>query len=126
MSQIVAQGEEVDALALLAYPLHPPSNPSQLRDAHLPDVPAPTLFCSGTRDAFGAPDELRAAASMVPRSTLHLIEGADHGFGIRKSSGRSGQDVWAEAVEVFDDWLQSCDPPAGLALQPPSRTVGAD
>ena len=107
-SQVVAQGEEVDALALFAYPLHPPNNPSQPRDAHLPEISVPTLFCSGTRDAFGTPDELRLAASKAPRSTLHLIEGADHGFGIRKSSGRSKQDVWAEAVEVFADWLQSC------------------
>ena len=37
-SQVVAQGIQVDGLALFAYPLHPPSNPSKWRDAHLPDI----------------------------------------------------------------------------------------
>ncbi|MBI2911810.1 MAG: dienelactone hydrolase family protein, partial [Chloroflexi bacterium] len=51
-SQVAAHGARVDALALFAYPLHPPSDPSRWRDAHLAAVAVPTLFCSGTRDAF--------------------------------------------------------------------------
>ena len=104
-SQVVAQGERVDALALFAYPLHPPGKPDQLRTEHLPSVRAPALFCSGTNDAFGAPDEIRAAAKLIRRSKVHLLEGADHGFAVRKSSGRTKEDVWGEAIDAMTGWL---------------------
>ncbi|MEX1255871.1 MAG: alpha/beta family hydrolase [Dehalococcoidia bacterium] len=108
-SQAVAQGVEVDALALFAYPLHPPGKPEQLRDKHLPSITVPALFCSGTRDAFASPDELRAAAAKVPRSTVHLLEGADHGFAVPKASGRTRDDVWSEAVDELLAWLREID-----------------
>jgi predicted alpha/beta-hydrolase family hydrolase len=104
-SQVVAQGVQVDALALFAYPLHPPGKPDQLRDAHLSSIRVPTLFCSGTNDAFASPDELRAAAARVPAARLYLLEGADHGFAVAKASGRTRQDVWAEAVAAMLEWL---------------------
>jgi predicted alpha/beta-hydrolase family hydrolase len=106
-SQVVAQGVAVDALALFAYPLHPPGRPEQIRDAHLPAIPVPALFCSGTSDAFASPDELRAAAAKISRSSVHLMEGADHGFAVPKASGRTRQDIWAEAVGAMWEWLQS-------------------
>ena len=104
-SQVVAQGVEVEALALFAYPLVPPWNRSQRRDGHLPDIGCPTLFCSGTRDTFATPEELRAAADIVPGSEVRLLDGADHGFGTLKSSERTRQDVWDEALEALLDWL---------------------
>jgi predicted alpha/beta-hydrolase family hydrolase len=96
---------EVDALALFAYPLHPPGRPEQARDAHLPALHLPVLFCSGTNDAFASPDETRAAAAKTARSTVHLMEAADHGFNVPKSSGRTRNDVWAEAVIALQEWL---------------------
>ena len=104
-SQVVAKGVPADALALFAYPLRPPWNPSTLRDEHLPAIDAPTLFCSGTRDNFGSPEELRQAAAKVPRSNLHLLDGADHGFSVLKSSDRTRDEVWNEAVAALVDWL---------------------
>jgi predicted alpha/beta-hydrolase family hydrolase len=104
-SQVVADGTPADALALFAYPLRPPSNPEKIRDQHLPLIDVPTLFCSGTRDSFGTPDELRVAASKVPRATLHLLEGADHGFSVPKSSGRTREQVWDEAIQAMLDHL---------------------
>ena len=104
-SQVVAQGETVDALVLFAYPLHPPGSQSKWRDGHFPAVSVPTLFCSGERDAFGTPDELRLAASKVARSRIHLREAADHGFSVPKSSGCTREDVWLEAVTALLDWL---------------------
>jgi predicted alpha/beta-hydrolase family hydrolase len=104
-SQVVAQGTEVDALTLLAYPLHPPNNPESLRDKHLPDVSVPTLFCSGTRDNFGTPDELREATAKVAGARLHLLDSADHGFSVLKASGRRRQDVWDEVIDVMVSWL---------------------
>ena len=104
-SQVVAQGAEVDALALFAYPLRPPWNRAQERDLHFPNIACPTLFCSGTRDTFATPEELLAAASGVPQSEVRLLDGADHGFGTLKSSGRTRQDVWDETIEALLSWL---------------------
>ncbi len=104
-SHVVAQGVDVDALALLAYPLHPPGKPDQLRVEHLPRIKTPALFVSGTRDAFGSPQELRTAAKKVRGARLHLLESADHGFAVPKSSGRARDEVYAEAVEALVEWL---------------------
>ncbi len=105
-SMVVADGEAIDALALFAYPLHAPGRADQPRIEHLPSISMPTLFCSGTRDAFGEPEELREAAALVRDSTVHLLEGADHGFATLKSSGRTREDVWAEAVDAMLAWLE--------------------
>ena len=105
-SQVTAQGIDVDALALFAYPLHPPGNPEKLRDGHLHEIGVPTLFCSGTRDDFGTPSELAVAVDKVPVATMHLLDGADHSFSTLKSSGRSREDVWGEAMGVFVNWLE--------------------
>jgi hypothetical protein len=104
-SQVAAQGERVDGLALFAYPLHPPGQPERRRDAHLPRLEAPVLFCSGTRDAFASPEELRAAAARARRATVHLLDGADHSFAVPRASGRTRQDVWEEAAQALLSWV---------------------
>jgi len=108
-SNVAAQGTPVDALALFAYPLHAPSKSSLARsawrDGHLPKIAAPTFFASGTRDTFATPEELREAAGKVPNSTVHILEGADHGFAVLKSSGRIREDVWDEAIAAMLEWL---------------------
>jgi len=108
-SQVVAQGTYVDGLALFAYPLSPPRGggkpPAKRRDEHLPSIGVPTLFCSGTRDAFATPDQLKEAAATVPVSTVHMLEGADHGFAVLKSSGRVKEDIWRDAAGHLLDWL---------------------
>ena len=76
----------VEGLLLLSYPLHPPGRPQQLRTAHLPELRTPTLFVSGTRDAFGSIEELEAAIKLIPAPTrLIPIEGAGHGL-LQKSN----------------------------------------
>jgi hypothetical protein len=104
-SMVTAEGAAVDALALFAYPLHPPGKPDRARVEHLPKLKLPTLFVSGTSDSFGSPEELRAAAKKVKGSKTHFLDGADHGFSVKKSTGRTKDDVYAEAVDVFADWL---------------------
>ena len=106
-SQVVAQGASADALALFAYPLHHPGSPSRWRDGHFAEVELPTLFCSGTRYTFATPDELRLVASRLSPPEIHLLDGADHGFRVLKSSGRTRADVWAEAVQATLGWLRA-------------------
>ncbi len=104
-SQVVAQREAVDGLALFAYPLHAPGKPDQPRDEHFDAIHVPTLFCSGTRDAFASVDQLAAAAKQIAGSQVHVLEGADHGFGVTKASGRTKEDDWAEATDALLDWF---------------------
>lgn len=110
-SMVASKGAALSGLALFAYPLHPPASPDQRRDAHLPRITVPTLFCSGTRDTFATPDELTEAAELVPGSTVHLLDGADHGFQTLKGSGRSREDVWREAVDALIAWWATLPQP---------------
>lgn len=80
-SQVVAQGLHAAGLVLVSYPLHPPGRPDRLRTAHFGAIGVPCLFVSGTRDAFGSPDELQQAADLIPGPvTLAWIEKGDHGL----------------------------------------------
>jgi uncharacterized protein len=81
----------VSALLLLSYPLHPPRKPEQRRTQHLPDLHTPALFVSGTRDPFGAIDELKQALKMIPAKTkLLAVEGAGHDLGF-KGKGKQAE-----------------------------------
>ncbi|HUI83676.1 MAG TPA: alpha/beta family hydrolase [Candidatus Binatia bacterium] len=86
-SMLVASEPALAAgLLLLSYPLHPPGRPGQLRTAHFPQLRTPTLFISGTRDAFGSIEELQGAIGLISASTkLVAIEGAAHGL-LQKSN----------------------------------------
>jgi len=57
------------ALLLLAYPLHPPKQPAQLRTAHFPNLHTPALFVHGSRDGFATHEELAAAVKLIPAKT---------------------------------------------------------
>jgi predicted alpha/beta-hydrolase family hydrolase len=80
----------VEGLLLLSYPLHPPRKPDQLRVQHLPKLETPALFVQGTRDPFGAPEELESALSLIPaRTRLLRVESAGHDLGFK---GKARQD----------------------------------
>ena len=80
-SMAVADGLPAAALVLISYPLHPPGKPDQLRVDHFPHLDVPCLFVSGTRDAFGTPDELTQATQRIPGPVTHVwVEGGDHGL----------------------------------------------
>ena len=95
-----------DGLFLLSYPLHPPGRAAQLRTAHFPQLQIPTLFVSGTRDAFGTTEELERAITLIPAPTKPLpIEGAGHGL-LQKNN----RDVLVtQVVESFQSFFH----PAG-------------
>jgi uncharacterized protein len=87
---------KVRALVLICYPLHPPGKPDRLRTEHFPDVRVPCLFISGTKDAFGTPDELTLATAMIPGRVEHVwIDGADHS--LRKKD--------AEIAGIAAEWI---------------------
>jgi predicted alpha/beta-hydrolase family hydrolase len=78
-SMAVAEGLPAKALLLLAYPLHPPGKPGNLRVEHLPLLDLPVLVLSGTKDPFGTPAELERHFAAVPGPvTFHWVDGAGH------------------------------------------------
>jgi hypothetical protein len=94
---------------LLGYPLHPPGKPEQLRVEHFPRLRVPCLFVSGTRDAFGTPEELqRHAKAIKGKVRWHWIDTADHGFKPLKASGTTPkQALDAAAVDVVS-FVRGC------------------
>mgnify|MGYP003452548115 FL=1 len=58
-------------LVLICYPLHPPGKPDRLRVEHFPRLTVPCLFISGTKDAFGTPDELSEWTATIPGPVTH-------------------------------------------------------
>jgi predicted alpha/beta-hydrolase family hydrolase len=77
----------VSGLLLLAYPLHPPRKPEQLRIQHLPNLRTPSLFVHGTRDPLGNVEEMTNALQLIPAKTeLMKVEGAGHDLGFKGKS----------------------------------------
>jgi len=108
-SMAVADGLPAMGLALVSYPLHPPGRPGRLRTAHFPGLEVPCLFVSGTRDAFGGPDELEAATAAIPGPVTHVwLEGKDHGL--------RGAD--AAVVDAVTRWLTTITPGSRRARRP--------
>ena len=106
-SQIAAVGtEDLAALVLLGYPLHPPGRPDRLRAAHLRNVGVPMLFVQGARDALGTPEELYPILEpLEPRAELYVVEGGDHSFRVLKSAGVRQQDVDRGIHDQVAGWL---------------------
>jgi predicted alpha/beta-hydrolase family hydrolase len=107
-SVLASQGFDCDGLLLLAYPLHPPGRPQQLRSAHLPAITVPVLCINGTRDDFCTPSLMKDVLTTVgPNWRMHWIDGADHSFHVLKSSGRTDAQVLQEIGAVTSEWLNT-------------------
>jgi len=95
-------------LAFLGFPLHPPGRPGTSRADHLDSVQVPMLFLQGTRDQFAQRDLITGVcARLGSRATLHLIDGADHSFGVPQRSGRSTSSVMDELADTLVQWARS-------------------
>lgn len=109
-SMLAADGFACDGLLLLAYPLHPPGRPEQLRDAHLPDIKVPVICFSGTRDPFCTPSLMEDVLKRVKTDwEMHWVEGADHSFHVLKSSGKTDAQVLAEIADAAEAWVKRID-----------------
>jgi predicted alpha/beta-hydrolase family hydrolase len=107
-SMLAADGYQAEGLLLLAYPLHPPGKPEQLRDAHLQRIRIPVLCFNGTRDEFCTRSLMeRAIASVSTPWTMQWVEGADHSFHVLKSSGRTDAQVMTEIGRVAGEWVNN-------------------
>ena len=97
----------VSGLVFLGFPLHPPKQPGDRRAEHLQHVELPMLFLQGTRDELAHLELMRPVCDRLgTRATLHVVEGADHGFDVLKRSGRSDAEVMNELADTVADWCR--------------------
>jgi len=106
-SQAVAEAPlpAVRGLVFVGFPLHPAGRPSTSRATHLAKVSLPMLFLQGTRDTLADLALLRPVVRPLARTTLHVVEDADHGFHVRKTSGSTDAQVLDELAEVTAAWM---------------------
>jgi len=98
----------VCGLVFFGFPLHPAKKPSTDRGAHLFQVTIPMLFLQGTRDALAELPLIEALAKRLGRrTTLTLLDNADHSFHVSSSSGRTDAQVRNEMLEAFAIWADS-------------------
>ncbi len=96
----------VRGLIFVGFPLHRPKQPETERADHLANVDLPMLFLQGTRDEMAELALVRGVvASVGERATLHEVDGADHGFGVLKRSGRTGEEVIDEIADRIAEWI---------------------
>jgi predicted alpha/beta-hydrolase family hydrolase len=101
----------VCGLVFFGFPLHPPKQPSIDRGAHLFQVKIPMLFLQGSRDPLAELPLIEPLAKRLgERTTLTLLEGADHSFHVPTRSGRTDAQVRSEMLEVFATWAESVLP----------------
>jgi predicted alpha/beta-hydrolase family hydrolase len=97
----------VDGLLLLAYPLHPPRKPGELRIKHFPKLTRPAFFVHGTQDPFGTISEMKSALETIPApKALFEVHGAGHDL-LRKGSDTDTLDRVARAFAEFQHTIAS-------------------
>lgn len=98
----------VSGLVFFGFPLHAAGKPGVERGAHLTEVTVPVLFLQGTRDRLADLALLEpVVADLGARATLHRVEGADHGFHVRKRDGRTDDEVIGELARAVSAWQAS-------------------
>ena len=108
-SRAAAAGPGLDArgIVFFGFPLHAAGRPPSVeRAAHLAEVPQPMLFLQGTRDALADLALMRDLCAELPRATLHVVDGADHGFHVPKRSGRDDAAVLVELADASAAWIE--------------------
>jgi uncharacterized protein len=100
--------EGVRGLVFFGFPLHPPKKPGTKRAEHLAQVNVPMLFLQGTRDELADLKLLKPICEKLgKRTTLHVIETADHSFHVLKKSGRNDEEVLCELAETTAKWAEN-------------------
>lgn len=91
IASMVADECEVRGLVCLGYPFHPPGKPVGARVKHLAAMQTPALIVQGTRDMFGAREEVEKY-NLSRHIRFAWIDDGDHSFKPRARSGRSEAD----------------------------------
>lgn len=63
------------------------------------------IFELHSRSVLLPQQRLLAVAAKMKDAMFHELHGADHSFAVLKSSSRTREDVWTEAVDVTLSWV---------------------
>jgi hypothetical protein len=97
IASLIADDSCVAGLVCLGYPFHPEGKPGQLRVEHLESIKTLTLILQGERDPFGGREEV-SEYKLSSAIRVAWLKDGDHSFIPRKSSGRTEEQNWQEAV----------------------------
>ena len=103
-SYLAAAGEPCAGLVLYAYPLHPAGRPDRPRADHLPEVRAPMLFFTGSRDSMALPEMVDRWLRPLERAEIEIVPGADHGFRTPIRLGRTREEVIDWMTDRTSEW----------------------
>ncbi len=103
IASLVADEAGVAGLVCLGYPFHPVGKPTQLRTEHLQTIWTPTLILQGERDPFGNREEVKGY-ELSPAIRIHWLADGGHDLKPRKSSGRTQEQNWNEAVQAISEF----------------------
>jgi hypothetical protein len=111
MTSLAASSEpipDVRGIVFFGFPLHAPGKPGTERAAHLSNVTVPLLFLQGTRDSLAKLELIEPVIeNLGSAATLHIADGADHGFHVPKRSGRTDPDVMDELADAVVVWARA-------------------
>jgi predicted alpha/beta-hydrolase family hydrolase len=111
MTSLAAAAEPlsgVRGIVFFGFPLHAPGKPGTERAAHLSDVTVPLLFLQGTRDTLARLELIEPVIeNLGDRATLHVADGADHGFHVPRRSGRTDAEVMDELADAVAVWARA-------------------
>jgi len=106
VASMVADEAGVAGLVCLGYPFHPVGKPAQTRTEHLRTLKTPTLILQGERDPFGNRDDV-AGYELSSAIRIAWLADGDHSFKPRKSSGRTEEQNWTEALHTMSAYTES-------------------
>ncbi len=105
IASLIADSAGVSGLICLGYPFHAPGKkPTSNRLEHLLNIQTPTLICQGTRDTMGSMNDI-AEYQLSNTIQLHWLEDGDHELKPRKTSGRTEDQNWQQAIDAIKRFM---------------------
>ncbi|KDD76809.1 hypothetical protein H632_c98p3 [Helicosporidium sp. ATCC 50920] len=115
---------------LFSYPLHPPANPTALRDEPPLALSTPLLIVKGSRDPFSTPEPWNTFVDKLPKNSAEIVtlQGGDHSLKTAKAAGGKGGEsrplgvatTIEEVAEAVQAFLQRVARAPGVASEPNS------
>ncbi|MGD8109593.1 alpha/beta family hydrolase [Vibrio sp. TRT 17S01] len=105
MASLLAQEENVAAVACLGFPFHPPGKPEKYKAEHLATLEKPCLILQGERDTFGKKEEF-VDFELSPKVQVHFLPDGDHSFKPRKRSGYTEAENIEQTIAQLSQFIK--------------------
>ena len=109
MTSLAAAEGQIDPRALIffSFPLHQPKKPDRKRATHLPDVPCPMLFLSGTRDDLADRSLLTEVVDELPKAQVHWLETGNHSYVVLKRTRTNPLTIFEEIGQEAERFIST-------------------